>query len=691
MLLYDNIIVNHRTYLRGLTSKGTRACAKRLPEKAEVEIKILMDRLTNLNSKVGSEIPRPLKDVWGVEHYVVCSSLSQSKQPTGSTSKNDENPKSIKILKRSEFGISRSTKVLGRRRIHSTTVICRKGSSGSKIDEWEFEGSYIKDQFEELYKTLKLNNKASNLTTILSDENYLKGCYLHIKSRPGNMTPGLDKQTFDGINEKWFEETCQKFRNGLFQFKPSRRVYIPKPNGKFRPLRIPSPRDKIVQEGMRRLLDVIFEKDFRNSSHAFRVKRGCHTALQEIRLKFGKVNWFLEGDIEQQYPSIDHNILVTRLREKIDDEPFIDLIYKYLKAGFSDKLTDEVNPMRIGVAQGGLISPILSNIYMHPFDEWMEDILIPKYTFGKRKKVNPEYNRMLYIHGASVDKTIRTTIASDPNFSRIYYVRYVDDFLIGIQGSKSTCEQIRSEAKLFLKNELSLTLNVDKSKITHSTTDHAVFLGYNISCTPMKKMQIGYNAKNKLVRNTTRTVLNAPIPRVLKRLKEKGFLNSKNMPTRNGRYINIDLWNIIDNHKSIERGILNYYSMANNYGRLAARVHFSLKYSCALTISSKMKLKTMRGAFRKYGKDLTITTGSNSISYPKISYRRRYKPIKRAEPNFDKILNSLIYRFKRSRGDLMGPCILCGCETDIEVHHVKKLPDVAKKKDWLYILPSENP
>ncbi len=185
------------------------------------------------------------------------------------------------------------------------------------------------------------------------------------------MTPSLDKKTLDGINEKWFERTCQKFRNGLIQFQQSRRVLIPKPNGKFRPLRIPSPRDKIVQEGMRHLLDVIFEKDFRNSSHAFRIGRGCHTALQEIRQKFGKVNWFLEGDIEQQYPSIDHNILVTRLREKIEDELFIDLIYKYLKAGFAYKLTDEVNPMKVGVAQGGIISPILSNIYMHPFDEWM--------------------------------------------------------------------------------------------------------------------------------------------------------------------------------------------------------------------------------------------------------------------------------------------------------------------------------
>ena len=132
-------------------------------------------------------------------------------------------------------------------------------------------------------------------------------------------------------------------------------------------------------------------------------------------------------------------------------------------------------------------------------------------------------------------------------------------------------------------------------------------------------MRIGYNTKGRLVRHTTRTILLAPISRVLKRLKKKGFLNSNYLPTRNGRYVNIDLWNIVDNHLSIQRGILNYYSMANNYGRLAARTHFSLKYSCALTISSKMKLKTMRGAFKKYGKNLTISGEKRSISFPRVS------------------------------------------------------------------------
>lgn len=304
---------------------------------------------------------------------------------------------------------------------------------------------------------------------------------------------------------------------------------------------MPSPRDKIVQEGMRILLDAIFEKSFSKSSHAFQANKGCHTALNQIRTEFSKVNWFIEGGIDQQYPSINHNVLVDLLREKIHDEPFIDLIYKYLKVGYGESATEEIKPMKIGLTQGGLISPVLSNIYMHPFDVWIEDVLILKYSIGKRKKVNPEYTKMIRNHDRVVGKTIRTTIEKDPNYGRVYYVRYVDDFILGVNGSKQACDKIRNEIKEFLAEKLLLNLTVDKTKIIHSTKGKALFLGYQICCTPIKKMRIGYNTKGRLVRHTTRTILLAPISRVLKRLKEKGFLNSNYLPTRNGRYVNIDL------------------------------------------------------------------------------------------------------------------------------------------------------
>jgi len=680
----SKLIVNHHTYLRRLTPKGNIACVKRLPERVEAEIKLPMDRITNLNSKVGSEVPfSKNKNMRGVDNYVVLSILNQSKQPTRSSRIIEEDPKGIHHRKRPELGISRNAKVWGRRRIHSTAIVGGKESSKFMIGDTWFEGQEIENQFQKLLKDVRSNKRAENLTTIMSNREFLIGCYLNIKSKAGNMTQSLNPETLDGINLDWFNRIIHTFRNGKFNFRPSRRTYIPKPNGKRRPLTIPSPRDKIVQEGMRILLECIFDVKFRESSHAFRPKRGCHTALNQIRLQFGKSNWFIEGDINQQYPSINHNILVNILRKRIQDEPFIDLVYKYIRVGYGEK-PDEITPMKIGLMQGGLISPILSNIYMHPFDEWIEDVLIPKYTRGKSKKANPEYTRMIRQHGSAVDKSINPTIANDKNFGRVSYVRYVDDFLIGVIGSKETCIKIREEIKTFLKS-LNMTLNMDKTHITHSTTEKALFLGYDISCTPKSKMPVGYDSRKRLIRKTTRTIMNAPIKRVVEKLRSKGFLNKKNQPTRCGRYINMDLWNIIESYKSIERGIINYYSMANNYGRLAARVHYCLKYSCALTISSKMKLKTMRGAFKRYGKNLLIKNGEKSISYPKISYKRPRKTISRPENNlpFENYFEKLVYRHKRHVGYLEGPCIVCGCTENIEIHHVRALKDISGKRDWL--------
>lgn len=155
MFIYlKKLIVNHRTYLRGLTSKGNIACTKRFSEitsRAGSEIKISMVRLTNLNPKAGSEAPHPNKDVQGEEHYVVCSPFDRSKQPPGRTRENGEKPKGIIFCQKlSEFGISRSTKVWGRRRIHSTIIIGRKGSSKFTVDESELEGSNVENLFKRL-------------------------------------------------------------------------------------------------------------------------------------------------------------------------------------------------------------------------------------------------------------------------------------------------------------------------------------------------------------------------------------------------------------------------------------------------------------------------------------------------------------------------------------------------------------
>ena len=266
-VVYSKLIVNHHTYRKKLILKGNIACVKRLSERVKVKMKIPKDKLMNLNSTVGYKIPLSfiyihIRNVQGTENCVVFFVLNQSKQPTRS-SRVEEGPKGIHCQERTEFGISRNTKVWGRRRVHSTAFICGKEPSKFMIGDNWFEGQEIKNQFQKLLRDIKNNERANNLTTIMSNRDFLVGCYLNIRSKPGNMTRSLNPETLDSINMSWFDKTVNTFKNGIFTFRPSRRTYIPKPNGKLRPLTVPSPIDKIVQDGIRILLEYIFNDIFR--------------------------------------------------------------------------------------------------------------------------------------------------------------------------------------------------------------------------------------------------------------------------------------------------------------------------------------------------------------------------------------------------------------------------------------------
>lgn len=683
MIVYD-FTVNHHPYLERLTRKGTIAWMKRPSERVEVEIELYMSRLTNFfNPSVGYEVP-PLfwngAKVQGGLVYVVTGLLNQPKQPDVSNILEGEDSKYSMRRNVTEFGISRNTKVWGRRRVHSTTVLnSGKGPSLVPLGKGLLSGNLETKELSKLRKDIKSKNTINNLSLIMSDPNFLLGCWIRIRSKPGSSTKALGSKTLDALNEDWFISVANSFRNGKFKFSPARRTYIPKPNGKKRPLTMPSPRDKIVQEAMRFLLELIYEPTFRSCNNGWRSNRSCGSALSIINRTFGGDNWYIEGDIEQMFPSMDHKIIVEMLSEKIKDQAFIDLIYKYLKVGY-DEEGKEIVLMPLGVIQGGLISPILANIYMTRFDNWVMDELIPSFNKGKRKKSNPDYTKMIR-EGKATNKKIMSTIDKDENFKRMHYVRYADDFLIGINGSYEDCIMIRKKLKTFLEEKLKLTMNLDKTKITHATKEAAVFLGYRIHKTKIGSMAIKYNKKGVLTRRTGRVVLDGTINRVVKRLEENGFARRGGIPTRNGKFIHLNLFDLVEHFKSVERGILNYYGLAYNYGRLAARVHYILKYSCVLTIAGKMRLRTRRKVFRKYGKDLKVKSpdGERETSWPKISYNRprSKRPFVAWNPNL--LVDSLTRRLNRGRGDLTGPCLKCGSWANIEVHHVRKLKDINRK------------
>ena len=326
--------------------------------------------------------------------------------------------------------------------------------------------------------------------------------YQNIYAAPGNMTPGSDGKTIDAMSLSRIDKLIASLKDESYQPQPSRRTYIPKKNGKLRPLGIPSFDDKLVQECVRLLLEAIYEGRFSNQSHGFRPGRSCHTALNQIQTCFSGVKWFVEGDIKGFFDNIDHNAMVEILAERIHDQKFLRLIRKFLRAGYLEDWT--FHNTYSGTPQGGIISPILANIYLDKLDWYMEQ-LKAGFDRGKKRKTtflanyyarnttrlrkelretqNPEEQERIVQELRRMElerQTVPYFEPFDPNYRRLQYVRYADDFLIGVIGSKEDALEIKRKVKEFTGSVLHLELSEEKTLITHSAK-RARFLGYDIS------------------------------------------------------------------------------------------------------------------------------------------------------------------------------------------------------------------
>jgi group II intron reverse transcriptase/maturase len=529
--------------------------------------------------------------------------------------------------------------------------------------------------------------------------------YERIKSKPGNMTPGTDGATIDGWSLRAIWEIIQEMRSEQFQFKPVRTEYIPKSNGKMRKLGIPSTRDKVVQEVIRKILEAIYDSPygpyFRDTSHGFRPNRSCHTALREIRGKWAATNWFVEGDIQACFDEIDHGVLVNLLRKKIKDERFLNLIWKLLRAGYLD-LRAERKDSLAGTPQGGLASPILANVYLHELDEKIEE-LRQRLEKGKRKGRNPHYRRLLARKRSlakqgktntkefrNLIKQIRVTPAvdvNDPNFIRVKYIRYCDDWIIGICGSRALAEQVKEDIKTFLAEQLHLTLSEDKTHITHGRNGQAKFLGTLIT--------IGRGGQQRVVKTTNgsgRTikrrstgweiVMTAPIDNLIRRLHNRGFCTATGESTTKLGWTNLDPEQIVSLYSGINRGIQNYYRFADNFGHLS-RIQHILRFSLARTFAAKFRI-SVRQVFVRYGKNITVKVKAQD------SKRDRFVSFYRNR-NWQKKRNAFVTNGRtidlvrmairmRTRSKLGKPCCICGSLEGVEMHHVRHIRKMGQKK-----------
>ena len=566
----------------------------------------------------------------------------------------------------------------------------------NSLNEHSKDSSY---KFERLYR-------------LLFNEELFYVAYQKIASNEGSTTKGSDGRSIDGMSLARIETLIASLKDESYQPHPSRRVHIPKKNGKMRPLGIPAFEDKLVQEVVRMILEAIYEGHFETTSHGFRPKRSCHTALLHIQKTFNGAKWFIEGDIKGFFDNIDHDVLVQILRERISDDRFIRLIRKFLKAGYVEDWT--FHNTYSGMPQGGIVSPILANIYLDKLDKYVKEY-IRHFDMGTKRRPGKESNDLANERKRTVrklkkikDGTEKAALVArlkaieqeraafpsgdemDGSYRRLKYIRYADDFILGVIGSKEDALRIKEDIKSFLSESLALELSEEKTLITH-TGKSAKFLGYEITVTRNNHQR--RDVQGRLRRTYGKRVrLNVSMATLRDKLLEYGAMeiklrNGKEIwkpKCRSGLIFNDDL-EILDRYNRETVGFCNYYLIANNCVVLH-NFRYIMEYSMYKTFAGKYR-STVRKINKKYrlNKLFTVKYEQKGViksrTFYKTSFKRRTTAFNGScdiEPYSiaDVSRTNLTDRLKAEK------CELCGATGKLIMHHVRNLKDLKGKESW---------
>lgn len=542
---------------------------------------------------------------------------------------------------------------------------------------------------------------------LMRDDVY-KIAYKNLYANQGAATKGTDNDTADGFSQEYIDRITMELSSGTYEPKPVRRTYRKKKNGKLRPLGIPSFKDKIVQDIIRMYLEAIYEPIFSDRSHGFRPGRSCHTALTQITKGFNGIKWFIEGDIKGCFDNIDHDILLSILTRKIKDSRFINLIRKFLKAGYMEEW--KYHAIYSGTPQGGILSPILANIYLNELDMKIDEIKkafdkpakrgstheysakkwqIEKVTKAIKTCTNADEKALLISELKKLRKELCQIPAKDQSDKKIVYVRYADYFLIGVNGTKEECQQIKSLLKEYLTEHLKLELSDEKTKITHSS-DCARFLGYDVRVRRNNQLK---KRSDGVIQRTLNLSVELLVP--LKDKIERFMLDNKIVIIdkdgkfkpmhRNALVNNTDL-EIVDSYNAQTRGICNYYSVASNYGKLDYFVYL-MEYSCLKTLARKHQ-KSIGQIIEKYRYDkswaIPYETKCGMKYMPIVRFTDiRRKKKSRYSQNVDIIVNPCYGFNELDKRISAKKCELCGAEnTNFEIHHINKLKNLKGKELW---------
>jgi group II intron reverse transcriptase/maturase len=515
--------------------------------------------------------------------------------------------------------------------------------------------------------------------------------YGRIYSNQGAMTPGVTQETADGMSVEQIDRIIDALRHERYRFAPVRRTHIPKKNGKLRPLGLPTWSDKLVGEVVRLLLEAYYEPTFSDRSHAYRPGRGCHTALRQVVDTWTGTAWFIEADLSDCFGSLDHDVMVTILAEKIHDNRFLRLIRNMLTAGYLEDW--RWHATLSGAPQGGVVSPVLSNIYLHKLDEYVEAVLIPQHTQGMRRRPNPAYvkvnSSLAYarkrndrVKARELRKQLRRLSASDrhdPGYRRLRYSRYADDHLLGFTGPKAEAENIKDQLARFLRDELALELNADKTLITHARTRAARYLGYEI---------IVQHSDSKITggRRAVNGRIALRVPREVIKAKRATYLRH-GKPCHRPAMQNLDDYQIVKTYAAEYRGVVQYYLLASDVWRLSA-LRWTTEISMLKTLAAKHQSTVSKMAARHrakietpYGLRTCFEARVERDGKPTLVARFGGIPLARNKDAvlIDRVPKPVVYPRKELVARLLSArCELCEEPGKVVVHQVRNLASLGE-------------
>lgn len=570
--------------------------------------------------------------------------------------------------------------------------------------------------------TLSVTGKRVNGLFNLMKCNLLwERAYERIARNQGSLTPGVDGETFDGFSPERLHRLTDSVFSGTYAPRPVRRVHIPKANGKLRPLGIPTVNDRLVQEMVRDILERIYEPVFSEHSHGFRPGRSCHTALHAVHGVWTGVKWFVEVDVVGFFDNIDHEILLKLLAKRIDDNKFLDLIRGMLKAGYLEGW--QVHKTYSGTPQGGIVSPLLANVYLHELDEFMDDYR-RRFDQGKIRAVRAEYSRLnmnvqhrwkkvhrLRSEGKAddpaADRALREIAAInerravmpvtepfDPNFRRLRYVRYADDFLIGVIGSKDDAREIMANVRAFLADRLKLEASEEKSGIAKAS-DGVRFLGYDVKTYNQRRTQTvrrnGRSYKPRIASDLVQLSLNWDKVAQFCAAKEYGDWSS--LKARHRPYfLHCSDVEIAMAYNAEIRGFANYYALAWDVKKKLNKLRLVWITSFGRTLAGKYQCGT-RQVFNRMrrGQDYQISYEVNGRAKAVKLWKSselKTKPVR--DGAVDTASNTAVWNINRNEFVERlnaNQCEHCGAtDTACEVHHVRKMADMKASPFGRYMI-----